>query len=91
VYRRRLESGEFATDVLTLDTDPQPGEPLLKAVMRGGQVVAPVPLTASREHARTQLAALPAALRALDRHTDYQVEISRALITLTEQVDQEFR
>jgi hypothetical protein len=91
VYRRRLESGEFGTDLLTLDTDPQPGEPLLKAVMRGGQVVAPVPLTTSREHARAQLAALPASLRALDRHANYRVEISRALITLTEQVDKEFR
>jgi nicotinate phosphoribosyltransferase len=91
VYRRRLESGEFATDVLTLDTDPHPGEPLLKAVMRGGQVVAPVPLTEGREHARAQLAALPAPLRALDRHADYRVEISRALITLAEQVDKEFR
>jgi nicotinate phosphoribosyltransferase len=91
VYRHRLESGEFATDVLTLDTDPQPGEPLLEGVMRGGQVVAPVPLTTSREHARAQLAALPAELRALDHHADYHVEISRALVTLTERVDKEFR
>jgi nicotinate phosphoribosyltransferase len=91
IYRRRLESGEFEADVLTLDTDPQAGEPLLKAVMRGGQAVTPEPLTASREHAHAQLAALPAPLRALDRHAAYPVEISRALITLAEQVDKEFR
>jgi nicotinate phosphoribosyltransferase len=91
VYRRRLESGEFAGDVLTLDADSQSGEPLLRPVMRAGKVVAPQSLAASRDRARAELTALPEPLRAIDRHADYRVEVSRALVALAEQVDEEFR
>jgi nicotinate phosphoribosyltransferase len=91
VYRHRRDNGEFANDVLTLDTDAQAGKPLLETVMRRGELVGPVSLAASRERARAELAALPAPLRALDRHADYRVEISSALTALTHQVDKEFR
>jgi nicotinate phosphoribosyltransferase len=92
VYRTHHEDGTFDRDLLTLATDIRPGEPLLAPVLRHGErVAARVSLMAIREHAARQLAGLPAALRALDRHAGYCVEIAPALTALAARVDAEFR
>lgn len=87
VYRRHDADGRMAGDVVTLETDPQPGEPLLAPVMRGGCRLAPAPsLDAVRRHAAGNLARLPQALRRLDAF-DYPVEISPSLHELAAEVD----
>lgn len=89
VYRRHDAEGHMAVDVVTLETDPQPGEPLLVPVMRGGRRLAPSPdLAAVRRHAADNLARLPEPLRRLDAF-DYPVEIAPALRELAAQVDRD--
>ncbi len=89
VYRERDAEGRLLRDVLTVEGDEQPGEPLLVPVMREGRRLAPPePLEAIRERVARELAALPPELRALEpaeRH--FACEISPALRALTEAVD----
>jgi nicotinate phosphoribosyltransferase len=78
----------MAGDVITLQDDPVPGEPLLHPVMREGKRTAPArPLTEIRQHARAQLDQLPVRLRALEQAHPYPVEISPALRALADEVD----
>lgn len=87
VYRRHDADGCMAGDMVTLETDPQPGEPLLIPVMRGGCRVAPAPSLAEvRRHAAENLARLPQPLRRLEAF-DYRVEIAPALHDLAAEVD----
>jgi len=87
VYRQQDADGRMAGDVVTLETDPQPGEPLLIPVMQGGRRVAPPPALAEvRRHAALNLARLPEPLRRLDAF-DYRVEIAPALHRLAAEVD----
>jgi hypothetical protein len=91
VYRTRNDDGTFAHDILTLATDAPRGEPLLVPVLRRGEPIGDrVALAAIREYAAQQLAALPPALRALDRHATYGVEVSASLSALAARVDAEF-
>jgi|GEM_PF-2306503 len=87
VYRNYDAAGRMALDVVTVEGDAQPGEPLLKPVMRGGQRIAAAALADTRSHAATNLALLPEPLRRLQEPYDYRVEISAALHRLAEQVD----
>ena len=88
VYRHYGEDGRFARDAVTLEGDPQTGEPLLHPVMEGGVRVASVPLAAARKHALAQYARLPAPLQALSAsQAPYPVEISGALRALAAEVD----
>ncbi len=75
VYRAYDASGVMTGDVLTLETDPQPGEALIRPVMRNGKrVQAPETLTDIRRRAAEQLQRLPRQLArtrgraALPRH-----------------------
>jgi nicotinate phosphoribosyltransferase len=87
VYRHHDAEGRMAGDVVTLETDPQPGEPLLAPVMRGGSRLAPAPSLADvRRHAADNLARLPEPLRRLEAF-DYRVEISPSLHQLAAEVD----
>jgi len=87
VYRRLDAEGRMAGDVVTLETDPQPGEPLLIPVMQGGRRLAPPPALAEvRRHAALNLARLPEPLRRLGAF-DYRVEIAPALHQLAAEVD----
>lgn len=91
VYRSFADDGRMAGDVVTLETDPQPGEALLVQVMRGGKRVAPQPdLAQARRLAALGLAQLPDPLRRLEEY-DYPVEISPALHALAAEVDREPR
>ncbi|HMA11364.1 MAG TPA: nicotinate phosphoribosyltransferase, partial [Steroidobacteraceae bacterium] len=87
VYRRFDDNGRMAGDVVTLESDPQPGEPLLAPMMRGGRRVEAAPaLPDVRRVAARNLARLPEPLRRLEVF-DYPVEIAPALHELAEQVD----
>ncbi len=88
VYRSHDANGRIASDIVTVEGDAQPGEPLIMQVMRGGQRLAPAaPLADIRNHAAANLAHLPDALRQLQEPYDYRVEIAPALRELAQQVD----
>jgi len=87
VYRHRDADGRMARDVVTLESDPQPGEPLLVPVMRGGRRLTPAPALADiRSHAAANLSRLPEPLRRLETF-DYPVELAPALHELAAAVD----
>jgi nicotinate phosphoribosyltransferase len=89
VYRNYDADGRMAWDIVTLEEDIQPGEPLLKPVMHGGhRLTAAATLEDVRRHAAASLARLPESLHNLQEAHDYRVDISRALHELAEQVDQ---
>ena len=89
VFRRYGPDGRMRGDILTLEDDPQEGEPLIQPVMRAGKRLhAPASLTALRERARTQLARLPDGLRTLEKGPDYPVQVSPALRDLAKAVDE---
>jgi nicotinate phosphoribosyltransferase len=78
----------MAGDTLTIEDDPQPGEPLLQLVMRAGQRLHPSPpLSEVRHYAAAQMAQLPDHLRLLQVEIPYVVSITPALHELTDAVD----
>ncbi len=89
VYRRLTTDGTFAEDCLGLETSPQPGEPLLRPVMLDGKRLSLESLDTVRQRVRTQLAALPPALRANQTVPTYPVSIAPELHELTDQLDRE--
>lgn len=90
VYRSYDADGRIAADIVTLETDVQPSEPLVMAMMRGGKRLAPAAtLAESRKHVAANLARLPEPLRQLQEPYEYHVEISNSLRTLAQQVDRE--
>ena len=88
VWRRYGPDGAMAGDVVSLEDDPQTGEPLLHLVMREGRRVAPPPTLAEcRTRARRDLARLPKPLRGLESGATYPVEAADALRRLVAEVD----
>ena len=88
VFRRYDAVGHLAGDTLTLETDHQPGIPLLAKVMSGGRRLTPSPtLDQVRDYAQRQLASLPPALRQLEEGPAYPVEVAATLRELARQVD----
>jgi nicotinate phosphoribosyltransferase len=89
VHRHFRNDGTLDHDVVSLESEDQPGAGLLRSVMLGGRRVAPAPgIQSLRENAARNLAALPAALRGLEPPAvPYRVEISPALRELAAQVD----
>jgi nicotinate phosphoribosyltransferase len=74
----------MVNDVLTLEGDPQAGEPLIRPVVRSGLRIEPLPtLEEARQRAACELARLPAHLRALKTKPAYPVQIAPALRNLT--------
>jgi nicotinate phosphoribosyltransferase len=88
VYRHFDADGAMAGDTLGLHDERGAGKALLELVMVAGrrEIAAPG-LDGSREHARWQLAALPARLRDLEAAEPYPVDVSPALATLARRVD----
>ena len=91
VYRSYGAQGRhMQNDIITIDGDVQPGEPLIQAVMKNGQRLSSAePLSESRERATHQLAQLPEDLRALENTPPYSVTVSPALEALARQADRE--
>lgn len=78
VYRQYAADGRsFGRDVVTLESDPQAGEPLLRPALQRGRRLPQPSLAAARAHCLDQLSRLPAP----------QVEISSALRALASEVD----
>ena len=87
VWRWYDERGKFARELVSLADERYEGEPLLCPVMRGGRHLADLPdLTASRAHAKDQLARLPEPLARLE-HYHYPVEIGMPLRELAAALD----
>lgn len=88
VYRYYDGEGKMQRDSLTLVDDVQPGEPLLRPVMRSGRRLgASPPLQTVRSHAIEQLGRLPEALRRLSPVPAYPVEIAGRLKALVQAMD----
>ncbi len=88
VWRSYGADGRMAGDVLSIETDAQPGEPLLELVMKNGRRTGPAPsLAEARQRAARDLARLPEKLRRLEPGISYPVEIGAGLLRLTEEVD----
>ena len=88
VFRRLGADGRMAGDVLARDGEAHVGTPLLRPIMRGGALVAPLPsLDESRKTAAASLAALPEAHCRLDAGASYPVAVSEALRGLVKEMD----
>jgi nicotinate phosphoribosyltransferase len=88
VWRRFGADGKLAGDVLSLETDVQPGETLIRPVMRAGRRLEPAPpLSQLRTHAASELDRLPDALRNLSPAGPYPVRVADPLIALAAAVD----
>ena len=88
VYRQRDGGDRFCSDLIATADEPQPGNPLLIPIMRGGRRAAPLPaLGAIRDHAASQIAALPSPLRGLEPEASYPVRISDRLRDLADAMD----
>jgi nicotinate phosphoribosyltransferase len=75
------KNGRASHDVLGLSGEEQDGRPLLHCQMRRGERLEPaLPLHVQRQHTRARIAALPAALHALEpADPPFQVQYSPAL------------
>jgi nicotinate phosphoribosyltransferase len=88
VWRRFGADGRMEGDVISLETDKQEGEPLIRPVMRGGRRLRPQPsLDQCRAHAARELERLPPLLRALKPGASYPVAVADALVRLAAEVD----
>ncbi len=92
IYRSYGEDGQMVGDVVSLETDPQSGDPLLQLVMKDGIRIGTAPsIHAMRERAGLDLERLPAVQRRLHRGRAYPVSISDSVRDLAEEVDRQFR
>lgn len=93
VLRYSTRAGEFASDKIALEGEPENGgEPLLVEVMRGGRRVAPAePVGALRERCLAGLARLPQRYRQINRAVVYPVRYSKQLDRLLEKVRRRVR
>jgi nicotinate phosphoribosyltransferase len=88
VWRRFAADGRMAGDILSVENDGRPGEPLIELVMRAGKPLEPRPtLDQIRAHAARELERLPEPLRRLEPDASYPVEVSEALRRLAAEVD----
>jgi nicotinate phosphoribosyltransferase len=88
VWRHYGADGRIARDILSLEEDEQPGEPLIELVMKGGRRLTPQPtLAESRARAAHSLELLPEPLRRLEPSRSLPVEVADALTRLAAEVD----
>src|SRR5450631_536707 len=92
VWRAYDTDGRMRGDILSLETDKQPGEALVVPVMRAGKRIAPTPTLAQiRERAARELARLAGPLARLESGFEYPVNVANALTALAKQVDAKTR
>ncbi len=88
VWRHYGPDGRMLGDVVTVEGDDQPGEPLLKPVMKAGRRIKSAPTLAEvRARVARELEKLPEPLRSLDPEASYPVAIAEPLQRLTEETD----
>jgi nicotinate phosphoribosyltransferase len=88
VWRRYDPDGRMSGDIMSIESDAQAGEPLLRPVMRDGRRLGAIPtLAEGRAHAARELARLPAPLRRLEPGMEYPVEVAAALSGVAAEVD----
>ncbi len=92
VWRAYDADGRMRGDILSLESDKQPGEPLVVPVMRAGKRIAPAPTLAQiRERAARDLARLPEPLARLESRLRISGENRDALTALAAQIDAKTR
>jgi nicotinate phosphoribosyltransferase len=87
VFRRFTRRGVMSGDTVAAAEEALPGEPLLTAAMRAGEIVAAAPLERLRERAEESLRALPTPLRSGQDDAEvapYPVELSPELSALAD-------
>jgi nicotinate phosphoribosyltransferase len=90
VYRAYDADGAMTGDILTLEGDPQQGDPLIRPVMKNGERLhSPLTLDEIRRHAAEELGRLPPSLRELRDSPPYPVTVAPALRELAMAVDRE--
>ena len=88
VWRRFGRDGRMVSDVLSVESDDQAGEPLIQLVMRDGRRIEPSPtLAESRARAARDVERLPERLRRLEPGAPYPVQVAEALVQLAKEVD----
>ncbi len=88
VWRYYGDDGRMMSDIISLESDDQLGEALVKPVMRAGRRITPPPsLTQIRARAAEDLERLPEPLRRLDPKARYPVTIGEPLHRLAEMAD----
>jgi len=88
VWRRFGAGGRMEGDLLSLEDDTQPGEPLIACVMRTGRRLhAPPTLSEIRACTARELERLPEPLRRLQAGAAYPVRVAPALRDLASAVD----
>ena len=92
VWRRFGPDGRMVGDVVSVEGDRQPGEPLIRQVMQAGRRTEPLPsLAEARTRVARDLERLPDDLRRLTPSTSYPVEVAAPLMRLAEEVDRRLR
>jgi nicotinate phosphoribosyltransferase len=92
VWRRTGTDGRMEGDILAVEGDAKPGEPLIALVMQNGKRLRPPePLAAIRERAKHEIEHLPEPLRRLEPQATYPVEIAPELKELAAEVDRRIR
>jgi nicotinate phosphoribosyltransferase len=88
IYRGIDSRGDYAGDVIALEEEHMPGEPLLLPVMREGKRLSPIaPLGELQKRCQSQIERLPATVRALAVSDQaYPVRHSARLEALLEEV-----
>jgi nicotinate phosphoribosyltransferase len=87
---RQYAAGKMVRDIIALDGDSEPGEPLMIPVMKNGQrLQPPLELPTLQQRTASQIATLPPALRKLEPADKFPVEISASLRELAKKVDAE--
>ena len=90
VFRESAADGTFRGDVIARATESLPGEPLLVPVLKGGQLVRPLPaLCDIQARCKDQLARLPPVLLELTKAPPYPVRVSAALEAEAQRLAQE--
>ena len=88
VWRAYDADGRMRGDILSLESDNQPGEALVVPVMRAGKRIAGAPTLAQiRERAARDLTRLAGPLARLQGGFEYPVNIADALSALAKQID----
>ena len=87
VWRAYDADGRMRGDILSLENDKQPGEPLIIPMMRHGKRIAPAPTLAQiRERAAGDLKRLAGPLARLEQGFEYPVNVAEALTAMAKQI-----